>query len=609
MVGMSRSTSASQNFFARPERGLMANIASAMVGGATARRLLPAVIVLPLVLGFVTVSGRRSGWYGTEFGLALFATSNVVALAVLAWWTTRVITLTERDRLEVQRTLALRETQLIVESRLRSMIDVTLDPIVSADPAGLIIEWNLGAEVVFGYTEAEVLSKPLTMLMPERYRELHQAGLARLASTGEARVLGKVVELSGLRKDGTEFPCELSLSTWNGAKGSYYTGIIRDVTARRRVEATLRASEASYRQIVETAEEGICVSDGHNRLTFVNERFERMLGYERGALLGASVLDLVDDEARQMASESLARRRAGARESSEFKVKHRAGGDVWVKFSSSPIIDGSGQRQLVLADRMSSVGTLAAGVGHEINYPSAYVMFNLDMIAEDVCDMSRSNPSPQVREVEQMVADAREGAERVRKIVRGLKTFSRADREQRVPLDVHGVLDLSINMAFNEIRHQARLVKDYGTIPLVEADETRLGQVFVNLLVNASHAIHEGRADKNVIRIVTGTDEAGRVVIEVRDTGRGIRPEHVNQIFDPFFTTKDVGEGTGLGLAICHGIVTGLGGSITVESMVNVGTTFRVTLPAAALDSRVEGGRAKSSRPQGYAPGQRAYRR
>lgn len=138
---------------------------------------------------------------------------------------------------------------------------------------------------------------------------------------------------------------------------------------------------------------------------------------------------------------------------------------------------------------------------------------------------------------------------------------------------------MSINMAYNEIRHRARLVKDYGEVPLVLADDARLGQVFINLLVNAAQAIPEGDWESNEIRLVTSTDVAGNAVIEVRDTGSGIPSAVMERIFEPFFTTKPIGEGTGLGLSICHNIIVGLGGTITARNLERRGACFRVTLP------------------------------
>ena len=238
---------------------------------------------------------------------------------------------------------------------------------------------------------------------------------------------------------------------------------------------------------------------------------------------------------------------------------------------------------LVLNDRMSAVGTLAAGVAHEINNPLASVMLNLEILAEELRVAQAGLSAESVREMSEVVGEARQGAERVRKIVSGLQTFSRTDGDRRVPLDVQAVLDLSVNLAFNELKHRARLVKEYSEVPQVEADEARLGQVFINLLTNAAYAIPEGQAERNEIRLVVKTAKSGEVIVEVRDTGRGIPESLLGRIFDPFFTTKGIGEATGLGLSICHGIVASFYGRMSVESVVGKGSTFRVILPAAAL--------------------------
>jgi CheY-like chemotaxis protein len=169
--------------------------------------------------------------------------------------------------------------------------------------------------------------------------------------------------------------------------------------------------------------------------------------------------------------------------------------------------------------------------------------------------------------------------------VRDVKLFSRPHKEERGAVDVRVVIESSIRMACNEIRHRAQLVKEYGEVPMVDSNEARLGQVVLNLLVNAAQAMPEGRASRNEIRVVTKT-QSGRVVIEVRDTGTGIPRETLPRIFDPFFTTKPVGVGTGLGLSLCRRMVTDLGGEIVVESEVGKGTVFRVTLPAATSEPR-----------------------
>ena len=246
------------------------------------------------------------------------------------------------------------------------------------------------------------------------------------------------------------------------------------------------------------------------------------------------------------------------------------------------------QRQLVFSDRMRSLGTLAAGMAHEINNPLTYVISNLDLTREALRDLVDAPSAPRVNALEEMLDDAHLGAERVRKIVLALKTFSRADdEERRAILDVKPALETAIRMVHGEIRHRAILLRDYRDTPLVEADEARLGQVFVNLLVNAAQSIPEGAMESSSIRLVTSTDAEGGAVVEVSDTGVGIPAALQARIFEPFFTTKEVGVGTGLGLSICHSIVTSLGGKISVTSEVGRGSTFRVWIPAARA-TRVE---------------------
>jgi signal transduction histidine kinase len=237
------------------------------------------------------------------------------------------------------------------------------------------------------------------------------------------------------------------------------------------------------------------------------------------------------------------------------------------------------QEQLLISDRMASVGTLAAGVAHEINNPLAALIANLEFSLEELS--GADNPTAALEEMKAPLADAREAADRVRLIVRDLKVFSRSgDEERRGPIDVERVLESSLRMAWNEIRHRARVEKDYGGVPPASGNESRLGQVFLNLLVNAAQAMPDGRSHDHLIRVVT-RHQQDRVLVEIHDDGSGIPADVLPHVFDPFFTTKPAGVGTGLGLAICHRIVTDLGGTIAVESKVGQGTVFRVTLPVA----------------------------
>jgi PAS domain S-box-containing protein len=236
------------------------------------------------------------------------------------------------------------------------------------------------------------------------------------------------------------------------------------------------------------------------------------------------------------------------------------------------------EMQLMLADRMASVGTLAAGVAHEINNPLAAVIANLDMALQDVIELDERVELP--ADLLEELRDARLSADRVREIVRDLKLFSRTQEERYGAVNVEKVLESTLRMAWNEVRHRAKVVKEYGGVPRVTANESRLGQVLLNLIVNAVQAIPEGNYLNNEIRVRTFT-EGDNVVVGIRDSGTGIPPEVQHRLFTPFFTTKPVGVGTGLGLAISHRIVTAMNGTITFDSEVGKGTEFRITLPIA----------------------------
>jgi len=239
--------------------------------------------------------------------------------------------------------------------------------------------------------------------------------------------------------------------------------------------------------------------------------------------------------------------------------------------------------RLAISERMASAGMLAAGVGHEINNPLAVVMAGLDFVTGLV---GRLPIDARSKEFDAPLRDMSEAVERIRGVVRDLKLFSRPQEEKLGPVDVRDVVESSIRMAWNEIRHRAKLIRAYGHVPMVESNEARLGQIVLNLLVNAAQAMPEGCASRNEIRVATRMMESGRVIIEVRDTGMGIPREILARIFDPFFTTKPVGVGTGLGLSLCHRMVSDLGGEISVESEVGKGTAFRVAIPVATSAPR-----------------------
>jgi PAS domain S-box-containing protein len=369
---------------------------------------------------------------------------------------------------------------------------------------------------------------------------------------------------------------------------------------RRRAEQALRESERKYRRIVETAQEGIWMIDQSDCTTYVNRRMAEMLGAAPDALVGASITEFMVDEWKERIAQTLQRKRQGLPDQHDLRIRRRDGSEFWASLSMNPMLEEDGryvgslammtdvteprklQEQLMVSDRMASIGTLAAGVAHEINNPLSAVLGNLQLATQSMEDFCERGCEPgEMGELNEALLDALEAAERVRHIVRDLKLFSRAQDEKRGPVDVQRVLESTIRMAWPEIRHRAKLIKDYKPLPPVLANESRLGQVCLNLLVNAAQAIEEGHAENNEIHVCSFVDGSGRVVVEIRDTGGGMPADVLRRLFTPFFTTKSVGVGTGLGLSICHRIITALGGEIAVESTVGKGSVFRLILPPA----------------------------
>ena len=254
------------------------------------------------------------------------------------------------------------------------------------------------------------------------------------------------------------------------------------------------------------------------------------------------------------------------------------------------------QALLVQTDRMASLGLLAAGVVHEVNTPLAYILSNLDWLDEELPSLrealkrsvrreEQGSLVERVEAVESTLRDIRQGADRVRHIARDVKSFARGSEDEGILVDLHNVFEAALKLALVHIRYRARVVRDYQDVPLVLANESRLAQVFLNLVVNAAQALPDDGGDHE-IRVRLWTGPKGEACAEVSDTGTGISPEHMAHLFEPFFTTKPTGEGTGLGLFICKSIVESFSGTISVESHPGKGTTFRLALPPHVEDSR-----------------------
>ncbi len=373
---------------------------------------------------------------------------------------------------------------------------------------------------------------------------------------------------------------------------------------RARADRSVRLSEERFRTLVTAIDDIVFTVDLQHRITGLYGG-----GLERGQVrldqfVGKTIQEVLGPEAGERHAQAARRALDGEGGSYEFFRDGREG-PRWYATSLSPMRGLKGElgglvgisrdvteQKKMLAklreqDRMATLGMLSAGVAHEINNPMAYVIGNVGYAAKQV-DALLQSESPVGPQLQERLADVRasleeiqDGTERVRLIVRDLKAFTRTEEERRGPVELASVMQASLAMAVAEVTHRATVVKQFQPCPPVFGNHSRLGQVFLNLIINAAQAMPRRPLEQNQITLRV-CERAGVAVAEVCDNGEGISPEVLPRIFDPLFTTKPVGVGTGLGLAICKDLVVELGGELSVESRRGVGSTFRVTLPVHA---------------------------
>lgn len=471
-------------------------------------------------------------------------------------------------------------------------VGVAVTMVDEATPRNVFVSDRLAE--IFGRTPAEMCaSAPMGFVAPEDVERARSRFAQRRAG-----VRGRwSYELNGLRPDGRRVPIEIAVGDAVIDGRNATITFVTDIAERRRAEDASRRSEASFRKLIEAVPEAIAIMRT-NRFLYANPAYVRVFGFASAEELLATPIDQLvhpDDVATLRARGAHIMQTGTALEPQRYRVLRRDGttallevASVPFEYEGAPALLGIGrdvtersrmEAQLLQADRLAALGTLAAGVAHEVNNPLAYLTLNLEWLSRQLPELAR-DPS-RLQALSLMLEEARHGADRVAAIVRDLRAFSRVDGETRGPVDLRAALASAIKMAAHDLRHRARVVTEIEDgVPPAWANDARLEQVLLNLLLNAMQAMDETAIDRNEIRVAVRSWPPGHVVIEVADNGAGMPAETARQIFDPFFTTKPIG--TGLGLSICHSIVTSFGGRISVQSRVGEGSTFRVELPTRA---------------------------
>ena len=474
-------------------------------------------------------------------------------------------------------TLTLRES----EARRAAILDTALDSVIAMDHQGRIVDFNPAAERTFGYRRDEVIGKTLAeTIVPPSLRESHRRGLAKYLETGEGPVLGRRIELTGLRKDGSEFPVELAITRIAGEPPTF-VGFARDISDQKELESARRESEERFQKSfygTPVAMSLLALPD--NRFIDVNESFLRLFEFTREEVIGRTSLDIglwSDPAAREGLLEKL---RAGEPvRNVELTLRTKSGKtrhvivavetlslgphEAWL----SAVVDITEtkdlERRLLENERLAAMGRLTGYVAHEINTP----LTNISLLAATAA--KRSQDPEIVSRLEKINAQRR----LIGSILQDLAGLTRPPPIQPVETDLRMIVDGSLEQMEPYLHEGVELRKEAGSPVVADVDPRRIQQVLVNLTKNALQATSNGTVT------VAVEDRGDTVALVVHDTGPGMPPDVLEKLFQPFFTTKPKEQGTGLGLAFAKSVVNAHGGTIEVESELGQGTTFTVVLP------------------------------
>jgi two-component system sensor kinase FixL len=472
------------------------------------------------------------------------------------------------------------------ENVLAAIVESAVDGIIVIDVQGRIEAFNPAAERLFGYARAEVLGRNVSMLMPSPYGEEHDRYLANYLRTGHARIIGVGREVTGLRRDGTCFPLHLSVGEMPIGGERKFTGILHDLSARVRLEERLRASEARWRSIVESAVDGIVVIDARGRVEAFNPAAEGLFGYTEAEVLGRNVSMLMPSPYRDEHDGYLARYLATGDAriigiGREVTGQRRDGSTFPLHLSVGEMLVGGARKftgilhdlsvrvrmeeQLREQAALARIGEMAAVIAHEVKNPLAGIRGAVQVIASRMTAGSRD--ADVAREIVSRI-DALNG------LIQDLLLFARPPQPKSAPIELSTLVAVTATFLSGDPALSGIRVEVLGSAPPILGDPELLKIVFQNLLLNSAQAMR-GTGTVRVRLETAGT--SGRIVFT--DSGPGIPSDIREKIFTPFFTTKS--RGTGLGLPTAKRLVEAHQGTIGIECPPGGGTTVTIDLPLA----------------------------
>ncbi|MCD4775965.1 MAG: PAS domain S-box protein [Candidatus Aegiribacteria sp.] len=497
------------------------------------------------------------------------------------------------------------------EEKLRLISDSAEDSIIMMNNDGNVCHWNKASEEMFGYKAEDIIGKNLhATLMPPRFIEVFRKGFRKFADSGKGPAIGKTMEMVALKKDGTEFPVELSISSVRIKDKWGAVSIVRDITERRKATEALRESEKRFRQVSECAEEWIWEVDANALYTYASPVVEKLIGYKPEEIVGKKhsydLFHTDDIEPLKKATLEIFSEKKPLFRFPNRNV-HKNGNIVWLLTSGLPILDEEGnllgyrgtdiditeqkklerqkeilQKKLFKTEKLETIGTLAGGIAHDFNNILTPIIGYTDMALSNL-----PSDNPVRTDLEEIL----NGANRAKDLVNQILTFSQQMEKEKEPLRLHLIVNEALKLMRPSIPATIEIKRNIDeSCPVILADPIQMHEVVVNLCTNAYQAMErEGGVitielkpayvDKTIADSYPNLKQGKYIRLTVSDTGHGIIDDILGHIFEPFFTTKGYSKGSGMGLSIVHGIVQSHDGEIIVYSEPGKGTAFHIYLP------------------------------
>ncbi len=496
-------------------------------------------------------------------------------------------------------------------ARLKAILDSAVSAIVTIDARGIVQGANPAVERMFGYTEAELIGRNVSMLMPKDLAAVHDGYIGRYLSTGERRIIGIGREVVGQHKDGSSVPVHLSVGEFEDGGTGYFTGIMVDLRRQRLTERQLAREEALFHSIFDSVPDAFVVTDMDRKIQVANPAFARIFGYEPGQIVDRSISMLFDDAeeaAQHTATAPSLERQLQQPQAPIIANFRRSNGErfpgeaVWSEVRDGADV-GVGYVALVrdvtrelkretatrTAQRLEAIGQLTGGIAHDFNNLLTVIVGNLELLEPRLSDKGQL----------ELLREVKEAAEKGAQLTDHLLTFARRQRLESQKISLNNMVTAVADLLRRTIG--ANIVLDVmpaGNLWMTRADPGLIETAIVNLVINARDAMPVGgrivvetrnaTLDAAGTELIPGLPVGQYVVLSVTDNGHGMSPEVAERAFEPFFTTKGPGKGSGLGLASVYGFARQSGGHATLYSEIGKGTTVRIYLPRADADDGTE---------------------